>query len=154
MRYGLTAYVSDEDAELAERPWHACGGGYAAHQLTQPRRKIFLHRVVAERMGLKIDGLDVDHIDGDRMNNRRDNLRAATKAQNKHNQRRKKAAATSRYKGVSWCKSRRKWRATIVIDRKQRWLGDFESEEHARDSYAAAARQAFGAYAAPYVEKE
>jgi hypothetical protein len=71
-----TAYVSDEDACLAQHCWRLCGAGYAARGVGTriTRGNVYLHRVVAERAGLEIQGVHVDHIDGDRLNNTRGNL--------------------------------------------------------------------------------
>lgn len=43
----------------------------------------------------------------------------------------KRAYATSFHKGVSWDKSRSKWRAVLVSNRKQTYIGRFDSEQEA-----------------------
>lgn len=121
MKRGVTV-VSDEDSPLAESPWHVSANGYAARNTR--RSKEYLHRAVAQRAGLAVGGAQVDHVDGDRLNNTRPNLRVVGPAQNQHN-RRNKRTGSSQFKGVSWSKSQRKWRATIVVAGKQVWLGDF-----------------------------
>lgn len=91
-------------------------------------------------------GYDVDHIDGNGLNNRRDNLRVATRAGNKRNSRRP-SNNTSGYKGVSWRKRESLWTASICCNGKQMHLGYFSSAEDAHDAYAKAATFYFGAFA-------
>lgn len=88
----------------------------------------------------------VDHVNGNGLDNRRENLRQATIAQNRHNSR-PQAGSSSRFKGVCWDRGVRKWRAAIKVDGKQRYLGIYTSEEDAARAYDAAAREAFGEYA-------
>ena len=86
-----------------------------------------------------------DHIDHNGLNNQRSNLRPATHAQNQQNAR--SGCGTSIYKGVSWDKRARKWRAVIRPERVQRYLGFFVNEEDAARAYDAAALELYGEYA-------
>ena len=52
----------------------------------------------------------IDHINGVRDDNRIENLREATNQQNQFNRKSEKDSS-SQYKGVSWCKLSKKWRA-------------------------------------------
>ena len=52
----------------------------------------------------------IDHINGIRDDNRIENLREATNQQNQFNRKSEKDSS-SQYKGVSWCKLSKKWRA-------------------------------------------
>lgn len=42
---------------------------------------------------------------------------------------------TSKYRGVYWSNTNKKWRVTISIKRKPKYLGMFDSEEDAHEKY-------------------
>jgi hypothetical protein len=88
----------------------------------------------------------VDHRDGDGLNNQRANLRPASALQNMWN-RRKLAAASSRFKGVCWKKDMSCWVARITVDGVRRHLGYFGSEDAAARAYDNAAAEEFGEFA-------
>lgn len=105
-------------------------------------RTTMLHRVI---MG-EPEGMTVDHWDGDGLNNRRSNLRVATKAQNNRNQR-LTDRNTSGYKGVSWHKGDKRWRACIHVNNRYVHLGHFLTIEEAHLAYVTASanlHQEFG----------
>jgi hypothetical protein len=85
-------------------------------------------------------GFDVDHIDSDGLNNKRSNLRAATRAQNTMN-RRAQTTNTSGIKGVFFESRSKKWVAKIKLNGKTHWLGCFERKEKAAEVYALAAER-------------
>lgn len=91
-------------------------------------------------------GFLIDHIDLNPANNKVENLRKATNSTNQANTL-KKTNLTSKYKGVSWSKQSKKWKAGIYINKKQKHLGFFDKEEDAGKAYDYAARQVFGQYA-------
>lgn len=93
------------------------------------------------------EGFVVDHINGNRLDNRRVNLRYATRQQNAWNARAKSEKA-SRFKGVRLSKSKLRWRACIGVDGKQVGLGSYQSEVDAARAYDAAARKYCGEFAA------
>ena len=68
---------------------------------------------------------NVDHIDGNRSNNHIENLRAATMAQNKYNQKLYKSNKSG-VKGVYWDKYNHKWAAQISHNKKVHYLGTFD----------------------------
>jgi hypothetical protein len=80
----------------------------------------------------------VDHRNGDGLDNRRDNLRIATKAQNAFNNRKRKNA-TSKYLGVYFRKNTGKWVASIRYRRRKIRLGNFVNEIDAAKAYDRAA---------------
>jgi hypothetical protein len=94
----------------------------------------FLHRMITNAA----HGMVVDHIDGNTLNNTRSNLRVCTQAENTRN-RAKSQTASGKFKGVSFRKDIGKWRARIMINRKEISLGVFDSEVIAAKAYNDAA---------------
>jgi hypothetical protein len=97
----------------------------------------------------------VDHKDTDKHHNGGTNLREAGYSENNQNAS-SHVDGSSKYKGVSWSKDKRKWRAyctdrrlgkTVDGTNKQRYVGQSTSEVEAALLYDAAARDAFGEFA-------
>ena len=89
---------------------------------------------------------EVDHINNNGLDNRRCNLRLATRQQQNMN-RKKLKGCSSRYKGVYWAKNRKKWCVRIEFNAKVMFLGYFESEIKAGKAYDEAAIKYFGEFA-------
>lgn len=89
---------------------------------------------------------DVDHIDGNPLNNRIENLRACSHANNQRNMRRHHDSQ-SQFKGVHWDVSIRKWRGRICVDGKSKYLGVFTDQLSAAKAYDAAASALHGEFA-------
>lgn len=70
---------------------------------------------------------EVDHEDHIRHNNKWKNLRAASSKINKQNQP-KMSTNTSGIMGVTWNTATDKWRAQIMVDRKNIYLGTFQNK--------------------------
>lgn len=66
----------------------------------------------------------VDHIDGNQSNNRIENLREATHAENMRNSK-KAINNTSGFKGIYFCKRTKKWVAQCWVNNKKHNLGYF-----------------------------
>ena len=88
---------------------------------------------------------DIDHVNGDPADNRIVNLRLASKTENNRNQR-KREGCSSRYKGVTWDRNWRKWRAAIRVNRRLIRLGEFDDEYQAHLAYCRAADEYFGEF--------
>lgn len=100
-------------------------------------KNLLAHRVImAMNFGVWPEH-DVDHIDGNRANNRLDNLRTATRAENRQNVGLSKNN-TSGFTGVSYSKKFGKWVAQIMVGRRSHFLGHFSSPDGAAAAYAAA----------------
>lgn len=97
--------------------------------------EVFLHRLIANTP----DGLDTDHANNNSLDNRRSNLRPATRSENNSNREKQATHAgkptTSRFKGVHWDREKRKWRAAIRVGGRQIRLGRFDDEIEAARAY-------------------
>ena len=76
--------------------------------------------------------LVVNHINFIRNDNRVENLEIVTQRENSN---RKHCKSTSKYVGVSWCKTYEKWLAKIIINRKRTCLGYHHNEIDAHNAY-------------------
>jgi hypothetical protein len=108
---------------------------------------IYMHRLIAGTPA----GCETDHENGDGLDNRRVNLRPATRSQNKGNMGKPRrpdgSAHTSQYKGVIWDKARSKWLAKICRHGVTKNLGRYDDEADAARAYDAAAAEHFGEFA-------
>lgn len=91
-------------------------------------------------------GLEVDHIDRDPMNNRIENLRLGTHAQNGYNLSISKKN-TSGYKGVSFNKKKNMWESALMFNYKRIALGFFDDKNEAAKAYNEGARKYYGEFA-------
>lgn len=91
-------------------------------------------------------GLDVDHRNGNGLDDRRSNLRLATRSQNLANQA-IGAANKSGYKGVYRRWDDQKWAAQVKIAGKAHYLGSFEDPWDAAQAYNQKAFELFGEFA-------
>jgi hypothetical protein len=79
---------------------------------------------------------EIDHINGDRSDNRIDNLRVVDRAGNSQNRRKAmKNNFSSGLLGVSWHKQHKKWKAAIMVNKKNRFLGYFDDANKAHAVY-------------------
>lgn len=126
---GAITLVADEDfEEVSKFKWFLHVLGY----VYRPKRKnnisvggIYLHRVIMqEPRGI------VDHINRDKLDNRRENLRIASRSQNALN-----AGLplnnTSGFRGVDFDRARAKWSARIKVSKRQHCLGRFSDKRDA-----------------------
>ena len=106
------------------------------------RSVIQMHRLIVNPPR----GVIVDHRDRDGLNNQRDNLRIATRADNRRNSVPQKNNASG-LKGVYWKVDHQKWSAQIRVGARLRTIGYYGTAGEAARAYDAAAREAFGEFA-------
>lgn len=143
---GHVTLVDDEDYEfLMQWKWHALkgGSGVYAHRNAKPRGKKTIHVMMHRVINNTPPGMDTDHINGNTLDNRRCNLRSATRSQNMQN-RKPNIKGASKYKGVSWHKQHRKWVAAIQVGKRRCHIGLYEKETDAAKAYAEQAAIFFG----------
>lgn len=138
--------VDDEDVvRISEFVW-CVKNGYVTATVRKEKKSttLYLHRFL---MGLGVgDKRKVDHINHIRSDNRKENLRVCTNAQNMGN-RGKNTSNKSGYKGVSWNAAGRVWVATIGVGGKDIWLGRFDDPKTAHEAYCEAAVKYHGEFA-------
>lgn len=144
---GQFAIVDEEDFEFVNKwKWYFSSKGYAIRfgpRNRKNKRKIFLmHRLLMNNP----DGYEVDHANGDKTDNRKSNLRIATRQQNAMNQG-KTALNKSGYRGVFWHKKANKWCVQITINKRNVHIGLFKSKLDAAMAYNKAARKYHGKFA-------
>ena len=138
---GKYALVDEEDYErVMQCNWSLSGD----LRYTSARIKgclILMHRFIINPP----KDMVLYHINGDGLDNRKCNLRVCTQRQNSYNCIGSKNVS-SKFKGVSWHKLTSKWRATIMKDRKQIYLGLFTDEREAAKAYNKKAYELFNSF--------
>jgi hypothetical protein len=141
---GKYTIVDPEDFErLNKHKWHAVKSGntFYAIRCVGPAKKttyIRMHREIIRPPG----HLVVDHINHNGLDNRKANIRPATRSQNNFNRLIiKRENSSSKYKGVAWKKDKKKWRARIHFNGEYKFLGYFKEEIHAAKAYDKAAKK-------------
>jgi hypothetical protein len=145
---GNFAIVDDEDFEqLSKFNWFNCGscGLYAATKLNGER--VMMHRMITKAE----KPLVVDHINNNSFDNRKSNLRVCLGRENHINVRKQLCAksdrvTTSKYKGVSFRKDRKRWSAYIGTGKDRACLGCFSTQEEAALAYNKAATVKYGEF--------
>ena len=91
------------------------------------------------------ESLVVDHIDGDPSNNKISNLRLASSSENQLNSAKRKGTS-SKYKGVHWNKQSNSWRASIRINGKAKYIGNYSNEYAAHLAWCEVAKELHGEF--------
>lgn len=126
---------------------------YACRKLKGKRRWMSHAVMGVSSEFLKANALVVDYINHNTLDNRRCNLRLATRSQDQMNtiglkkQVSKRQAPTSSFKGVSWSTRYGLWKASIHVDNKEIYLGRYVDEREAAQMYNRAALFYYKEYA-------
>lgn len=119
-------------------------GGY--RMISVDGHRDYAHRLAWLYMTGEWPVEDIDHRDMDHANNRWENLRVATRAQNIANSG-IRSTNKSGFKGVHWSRRKKRWCAAITIRGKEKHLGYFIELGQAHVAYRRAAEEAFGEFA-------
>ena len=153
LTHGKVALVDSQDYNwLSQFKWRAQKSGkrsdsfYAVRNMTIEKRRttIQMHRQIMDPP----HGLEIDHKNNNGLDNRRCNLRFCTRSQNMANSRGHRRRRSS-FKGVSFHKEYKKWRAIITQNKKNQHLGFFRSQVRAAKAYDDKAKELFGQFARP-----
>lgn len=127
--------------------FYATRSEYVCHR--NGKRIVRTYQMHREILGFKPGDPHVDHVHVDNtLDNRRENLRSASRSQNKANGH-KYSNNTSGYKGVTWSKRKHVWIARVGVNGKRIHLGSFHTKEDAHAAYCEAAVRYFGEFARP-----
>lgn len=145
---GKVALVSDRDWSLVRKykwcayktrwGWRACRGQWVPD--TKTTRIILMHRYLLNAQ----DGEEIDHRNRNPLDNRRCNLRRASRSQNEANIAKHKDNISG-HKGVS--RNHSNWTARIFHQGRKYYLGTFKTKTEAAAAYARAAVRIFGKFA-------
>jgi hypothetical protein len=118
------AIVDDIDyEEVSKRRWHLAGPGDRRRYASTSRHKEGKSLLLMHRMILQPGRMCTDHVNGDGLDNRRCNLRICTHKENNANKITPRIEGkSSRFKGVSYRKDKRRWRAYIGWEKERKWL--------------------------------
>lgn len=140
---GFWIKLDHEDVwRVLEHTWSSSGKSPYPFSSTVPGRT--LHRFLLGDPECET----IDHKNGLFWDNRKQNLRPASRSENARNAR-KIRRGTSRFKGVSLARRRNRtyWQASIRVDGKNTHLGYFQDEEDAARAYDTAAKSHFQDFA-------
>lgn len=141
---GLLATVDDADLAVVA-PYSWCRHQRKGSKTIYARAVVEGSKTLMHRLLLP-DTKEVDHRNGNGLDNRRENLRPATRSQNQANIG-LLSSNTSGFKGVTWDAERGRWKALIVVHGKRIKLGRFLNKEDAARVYAAASVKYFSEFA-------
>lgn len=120
--------------------WCLGAAGYVYRKINN-NRKESIHRFILNPP----TGMVVDHINHNILDNRKENIRVCTHAQNIQNMDR--FVGYSKYKGVTFNNKKNRYHARITINNKRISLGRFKSEIKAAEAYNNAAIKYYGKFA-------
>ena len=153
---GKFALVDDEDynAVVSKGRWSAQKVSGGRNYYAQRQGGLMMHRLIMDAP----KDMVVDHINGDGLDNRRENLRLATRQQNAINT--NHGWGKAKYVGVSWDERMGKWKTQVHLRDPNtgrivpHHLGYFDSEIEAARAHDRKRRELFRDFAKPNVPAE
>lgn len=137
---GKFALVDDSDFEyLNQFKWHF-GGGYATRWGGENCHNLFMHRQI---VNAPLDK-QVDHINSNPLDNRRENLRICTPAENHRNRIGRNKFS---FKGVYKTRRKNGFMSSISNHYKTQYIGFYKTEKLAALAYNKKAIELFGEFA-------
>lgn len=151
---GYSTEVDTEDFELLSQwKWMYGANGYAVRDEylgkvdgKYQHRTVLMHRVILDAP----NGLDIDHINHNKLDNRRKNLRIATRSQNRANVGTRRRLHGELPMGVTYntsVRGKQPYGARVCQNGKSYFLGYFYTLEAAREAYLLKKRELFGEFA-------
>ena len=143
---GYKAIIDDDDFERVSKfNWYVCVARktcvYATAWDSASRKVIYLHRFILDVP----KGLQIDHKNRNGLDNRKENLRLATHADNVRNRDNWRKGS---YKGVTPRPSKiNPFQARITFNKTSENIGSFPTAEDAARAYDQKAREYFGDFA-------
>lgn len=131
---GIVALIDEEDMErVSSRPWWVKGHTRRVYT-TIKGKNVYLHRFIMNAP----KGIEVDHINHNPLDNRKSNLRFATRSQNEQNKPPDVVGGRSGHRNVYWVEANQKYRVLLMLNKRNIHFGYFSNLDEA----AAVARRA------------
>lgn len=144
----LSALVDDEDFEwLSEYRWYAVEYSRVKNRFyakMSSRRKTLMHRLLLNAPR----ELEVDHMNGNTLDNRKSNLRLATRSENARNCL-VRIDSKARFKGVEYRQDKGKYSAYYTLNGEKHHIGYFDDALSASEAHKKSFSEALGL---PYEE--
>ncbi len=141
---GRMILVDTADLPIVEDyTWCLDSNGYAVSHTNTPRGEVtYMHRLLMQpELGFVVD----HRKENSRFDNRRDNLRILSQAENLMNRHKaNKNNKTSGVLGVTYRKAHKRWVAIITVNRKTVAIGEFKELEDAINARLAAEERLLG----------
>lgn len=131
----------DDIEKVKEYKWYRDDKGYA-YNGTKNRK---MHRVILNLVKYRDSKIKVDHINGDPLDNRKENLRKCTHAQNLKN--RNFEEGSKNFNGISFNKGIKKWETYITVNGERIRLGYYKDKIKAIAARLEAEIKYYGEYA-------